>query len=182
MSHAISSTPPVFPSPSQSAAGSGTPASGGSATSSPAAIAQTGDSITLSDDGQFRALCERSGLKVSGGTLGQLFSPAFFVRADTDNSGRLSAAEFTSFIEQNGGNALQAAGLYHAMGGNDKGLTYAQFRAGVGQDEAKDFFNQLVMTRVKGSGTDPHQWLQQLAALGEESSLASETIAKEAGG
>ena len=54
-----------------------------------------------------------------------------------------------------------------------------QFRHGVGQGDAKDFLNNLVITRIKGSSTDPTKWLQGLARLGDESDDASSKIAKE---
>lgn len=153
----------------------------GQATTSTAQIAapSASDSVSLSDTAQFHALMQRSGLKVEGGTLGQLFSPAFFAGADANNDARLSSSEFSALIEQNGGNASQASRLYREMGGGDQGLSYDQFRQGVGQGDAKDFFNNLVMTRIKGSGSGPDDWLKQLAQLGAESDAASSKLANE---
>ena len=142
-------------------------------------MTSTGDSVTLSDTAQFHALMQRSGLKVEGGTLGQLFSPAFFAGADTNNDAHLSSSEFSSLIEHNGGNTSQASRLYREMGGGDQGLSYDQFRQGIGQGDAKEFFNQLVMTRIKGSGAGPEDWLKQLAQLGAESDAASTKLANE---
>lgn len=171
----ISQTPPFPPPTAPRNSGDQRSAS----TSSQGAATPADDSVTLSDSAQFHAFSQRTGLKVTGGTLGQLFAPAFFASADTNNDARLSSSEFASFIEQNGGNAWQATTLYQAMGGNDKGLSYAQFRDGLGQGAAKDFFNNLVMKRVKGSDSDPTKWLERLCALGDESTAASYKIAAE---
>jgi hypothetical protein len=76
MSNRISAAPQANPYPSLSPS-AGTSDNSGSATPMQEAAAQTSDSVTLSGTAQFHALCQRSGLKVEGGTLGQLFFPAF---------------------------------------------------------------------------------------------------------
>ena len=43
----------------------------------------------------------------------------------------------------------------------------------------KDFFNNLVMSRIKGSDSDPSIWMKRLVQLGGESDAASRKIAKE---
>ncbi len=179
MSNSISSVSQTNTYTWASAPSSGSGGSNGSSSSPQAAAPQASDSVTLSDSAQFHSLLQRYGLKVEGGTLGQLFSPAFFAEADANNDARLSSSEFTSFVEQNGGNASQASKLYQEMGGSGNGLSYDQFRHGVGQGDAKDFLNNLVITRIKGSSTDPTKWLQGLARLGDESDAASSKIAKE---
>jgi len=179
MSNSISSVSQASPYAAVSSKVHGSSGDHGSTSAPQAVAAETADSATLSDAGQFHALLDRFGMKVEGGTLGQLFSPAFFVGADSDNDARLSSSEFTSFVVQNGGNASQASRLYQEMGGGSSNLSYDQFRQGVGQGDAKDFFNNLVMARIKGQGSDLQQWLQNLAQLGDESSAACAKIAHE---
>jgi hypothetical protein len=178
MSSSISSVGSANPyaalSTSSGAAGSNAPAA-----SSQGASPSPVDAVSLSDKAQFQSLLDRYGMKVEGGTLGQLFSPAFFSEADANSDARLSSSEFTSLVEKNGGTASQANRLYQGMGGGDDGLSYAQFRQGIGQGDAKDFFNQLVMSRIKGSGSTASQWLQNLAQLGSESDAAASRMAKE---
>lgn len=180
MSSSISSVSQTNPYVSSSASsGSNNKYGTGSATSQPAASSSTTDSATLSNTAQFRSLLDRYGMKVEGGTLGQLFSPAFFSESDANNDAHVSPSEFTSLVEQNGGNASLASRMYQEMGGGDDGLSYSQFRQGVGQGSAKDFFNGLVMTRIHSAGSDPAQWLQGLVQLGNESDAAAAKISKE---
>lgn len=80
----------------------------------------------------------------------------------------------------------QAAAAQRAKGSPHqvavRALAFEWIRQGAGQGDAKDFFNNLVMTRIKGSSSDPAAWLKQLAQWGAESDAASTKLASEING